>query len=131
MAKYRQNRINEAVAHEIGAILNDVKDPRVSGSFITVTSATVTPDLKYAKIYYSHINEADEKELKAGLKSATGYVRRELAQRLNLRITPELTFIRDEGAEKGNRIAELMHKVSLELDEIDRKNAGNGNGEEK
>ena len=62
MPKYRRNRINDAVSREICEILRDVKDPRISDSFVTVTGADVTADLKYAKVFYSIIGEADEKE---------------------------------------------------------------------
>ena len=114
MPKYRRNRINDAVSREICEILRDVKDPRISDSFVTVTGADVTADLKYAKVFYSIIGEADEKELARGLKSAAPFIRRELAARLNLRITPELSFIRDTGTRHGAAIAELLHKISEE-----------------
>ena len=112
MPKYRRNRINDAVAREISEIIRDVKDPRISGAFITVTGADVTGDLKYAKIFYSIIGEADEKELSRGLKSASPFIRRELAVRLNLRMTPELNFVRDTGTRHGADIAELLHKIN-------------------
>ena len=114
MPKYRRNRINDAVSREICEILRDVKDPRISDSFVTVTGADVTADLKYAKVFYSIIGEADEKELARALKSASPFIRRELAARLNLRITPELSFIRDTGTRHGADIAELLHKISEE-----------------
>lgn len=111
MPKYRRNRINDAVAREVSEIIRDVKDPRISGAFVTVTGADVTGDLKYAKIFYSIIGEADEKELSRGLKSASPFIRRELAVRLNLRMTPELNFVRDTGTRHGADIAELLHKI--------------------
>ena len=114
MPKYRRNRINDAVSREICEILRDVKDPRISDSFVTVTGADVTADLKYAKVFYSIIGEADEKELARGLKSAAPFIRRELAARLNLRITPERSFFRDTGTRHGADIAELLHKISEE-----------------
>ncbi len=114
MPKYRRNRINDAVARETSEILRDIKDPRISSVMVTVTSADVTADLKYAKIFYSTLGEADEKELARGLKSAAPFVRRELASRLNLRITPELTFVRDEGVRYGADIAAILAKISSE-----------------
>lgn len=114
MPKYRRNRINDAVARELTEILRDVKDPRISGAFVTVTGADVTADLKYAKIFYSIIGETDEKELSRGLKSASPFIRRELAVRLNLRMTPELAFVRDTGTRHGADIAELLHRISEE-----------------
>jgi len=85
MAKYRRGRINDAVAAEAAVIVRDIKDPRLDGVMITITGADVTPDLKYAKIFYSVMGEADRKELNRGLRSASSFVRSRLAQSLNLR----------------------------------------------
>lgn len=105
MGKYRQHRVSDAARQEICDILRDVKDPRVSGAFLTVTSVEVTPDLKYAKVYYSTLSDnataEEEKELAAGLRSAAGFIRSQLAQRLNLRITPELSFYKDDSLRRG------------------------------
>lgn len=114
MPKYRRNRINDAVARELVEIIRGVKDPRVSEAFVTVTSADVTADLKFAKIFYSVIGECDEKELSRGLRSAEPYMRRELAHRLDLRMTPELSFVRDTGTQHGADIAQLLHDIALE-----------------
>lgn len=89
MAKYRKNKINAAFTEECAQILRDIKDPRVSGEMITVMSSDVSADLKFAKVYYSVYGECDDKELRKGLKSATPFIRSRLAERLNLRITPE------------------------------------------
>lgn len=113
MANYRRGRINDETVKEISQILRDVKDPRVSSAFISVIAADVTPDLKFAKIYYSVLT-GDAKEVAKGLASSTGYIRRCLAQRLNLRITPELKFIRDTTSENGAHISELLHKIDAE-----------------
>ena len=75
MANYRRGRVNEAVCNEVSQIMRDVKDSRLDGVMITVTGADVTPDLKYAKIYYSCIGEFDAKEVARGLKSASAFVR--------------------------------------------------------
>ena len=90
--------------------------------FISVTGAEVTPDLKFAKIYYSAMglkSEADKKEIAKGLKSSTGYIRRQVAQRLNLRITPELTFIEDTSITYGAHIAELLNGITYADDTED------------
>ena len=116
MGKYRRNRINEEMQKELMNILRGVKDPRVQDAFMSVTAVDVTPDLKYAKIYYSAL-QGDEKELKTGLKAATGYIRHELARTLNLRITPELTFLRDSSITYGAHIASILN--SLEISEPD------------
>lgn len=115
MAKYRRGRINDAVAAECAVIVRDIKDPRVADVFITVTGADVTADLKYAKIFYSVMGEYDEKELRTGLKHAAPFVRSRLAEKLDLRQTPELTFVLDEAVARGAHIAELLH--SIERDE--------------
>lgn len=115
MANYRRGRINDEMQRAMAEILRGVKDPRVSEAFISVTGAEVTPDLKFAKIYYSAMglkSEADKKEIAKGLKSSTGYIRRQVAQRLNLRITPELTFIEDTSITYGAHIAELLNGIT-------------------
>ncbi len=116
MANYRQNRINDQMAKELADILRTVKDYRVANTFVSITAVDCTKDLKYAKIYFSAIGgNADPKEVRRGLMSAAGYIRTALAQRLNLRITPELTFLYDESVTHGAKIAQLLHEVEAEL----------------
>ena len=116
MGKYRIGRINEEMRKELMNIMRNVKDPRVQNAFLSITAAEVTPDLKYAKIYYSFLY-GEEKEVKAGLKAASGYIRRELARTLNLRITPELSFLRDNSIAYGAHIASVLN--DLEISEPD------------
>ena len=130
MAKHRRGRINDETVKEIAQILRDVKDPRVSSAFISVIAADVTPDLKFAKIYYSVLT-GDPKEVAKGLSSSTGYIRRCLAQKLNLRITPELTFIRDTTSEHGAHISELLHKIEQERPAASEENAENTEKEDE
>ena len=120
MAKYRRGRINEEIQKEMTSILRRVKDPRVSDAFISVTAADCTADLKYAKIYYSALS-GDKKEVAQGLKAATGFIRRELARTLNLRITPELTFLADSSISYGAHIASILEglEITPEEDEED------------
>ena len=118
MAKYRQGRINEEIQREMTSILRRVKDPRVSDAFISVTAADCTPDLKYAKIYYSALR-GDAKEIAKGLKAATGFIRRELARSLNLRITPELTFLADSSISYGAHIASILEGLEISPEEDD------------
>ena len=125
MAKHRRGRINDETVKEIAQILREVKDPRVSSAFISVIAADVTPDLKFAKIYYSVLT-GDPKEVARGLASSTGYIRRSLAQKLNLRITPELTFVRDSSSEHGAHISELLHKIESERAEREESEDGDG-----
>ena len=116
MAKYRRGRINEEIQKEMTVILRKVKDPRVSDAFISVTAADCTPDLKYAKIYYSALS-GDKKEIAKGLKAATGFIRRELASSLNLRITPELTFLPDDSVAYGAHIAKVLSTLDISPEE--------------
>lgn len=121
MPKYRRNRINESVTEEISAILREVKDPRVAGAMLTITGSDVTADLKFAKIYYSVYGEftgEEEKELKKGLRSVSSFIRSQLAQRLNLRITPELSFVKDNGVKHGADIAAILKTLETERSDI-------------
>lgn len=115
MAKYRQDRINDAVLRETADILRLIKDPRVRDAFVSITAADVTPDLKFAKIYYSHLR-GDAKEVARGLSSSSGFIRRELSARLNLRITPELTFIADKSLAHGAHIASILSHIEFSDD---------------
>ena len=107
---HHTDRVNEEIARELMYILKDVKDPRVSKCFISITRTETTQDLKYCKVHYSVMN-GDVKEVKAGIKSALGFIRRELSLRLKLRNTPELNFVFDEGLEHGARIAEILKNI--------------------
>ena len=112
MANYRRGRINDEMQKMLAEILREVKDPRVSEAFISVTGADVTPDLKYAKVYYSAL-QGDKKEVKAGLKSSAGFIRRQVAQRMNLRATPEFTFVEDESIAYGARISGILNSITI------------------
>ena len=109
MGKYRRGRINDAVAEELAVALRDVREPKVIDNFVSITRADVTPDLRNATIYFSCIG--DTKEAEAGLKKCTGMLRHHLAVTLNLRITPELHFVKDGSIEHGARIAKLLDEV--------------------
>lgn len=116
MAKYRRDRINDEMRREMMEILRRVKDPRVQDAFVSVTAVDCTADLKYAKIYYSALR-GDEKELAKGLKAAAGFIRRELAAGLNLRITPELTFVRDNSITYGAHISSILNTLDISDEE--------------
>lgn len=116
MANYRRGRINDEMQKELMVILRSVKDPRVSDAFVSVTAVDTTPDLKYAKVYYSCLS-GDKKDVQKGLKQASGYMRSQLARTLNLRMTPELTFIEDASVEHGARIAKILENIEFH-DEI-------------
>ena len=112
MAKYRQGRINDAVAQEMAIALRDVRDPRIVSNMVSVTRADVTKDLKIAKVYFSCMG--DQGEAKRALSGAAGLFRRHLALALNLRITPELVFVPDGSIEHGARISELLQQIGAE-----------------
>ena len=117
MAKYRQNRINDAVKQEMAQILRDVKDPRIAGCLVSITAAEVSPDLKFAKIFFSVLGE-DKNEVLKALKGASGFFRSELARRINLRITPQLTFEYDGSMEYGANISGILKTLDIKpLDE--------------
>ena len=109
MAKYRRGRINDAVAQELAIALGEVREPKVINNFISITRAEVAPDLKFATIYVSCIG--DTAEAGEGLKKCTGMLRHHLAVTLNLRITPELRFIKDGSIEHGARIAKKLEEI--------------------
>ncbi|MBQ7318882.1 MAG: 30S ribosome-binding factor RbfA [Clostridia bacterium] len=113
MANYRRGRINDEMVKEVAQVLREVKDPRVRDAFVSITGAEVTPDLKYAKIYYSALS-GDDKEISRGLKAAAVFIRGALARRMNLRITPELTFIRDTSIAYGAHISSLLNQIESE-----------------
>ena len=112
MAKHRIGRINDEMQKEIAVALRDVKDPRVSSAFISITAVETTPDLKFAKVFYSVLS-GDKKEIAKGLKSSAGYLRRQLAQKMNLRMTPELTFCEDHSIEHGAHISKLLEGIEF------------------
>ena len=107
---YHSSRINEQITKELTEILRTVKDPRVSGAFISIIRADTSGDLKFSKVHYSILG-SDENEVKKGLVSASGFIRHELAERLNLRTTPELTFIHDNSIEHGANIAKILNDL--------------------
>ena len=116
MANYRRGRINDAVAQELAIALGSVREPKVANNFVSITRAEGAPDLKYAKVYYSSLM-GDKKEVAKGLKSSAGYISRELAQRLNLRMTPELTFFEDHSIEHGAHISKLLNGIEITPEE--------------
>ena len=112
MASNRISRINEEIQRQISADIRRLKDPRVSGSgMVSVTRVDTTVDLRYAKIYVSVLDKSQEKDVLKGLKSAGGFLRRELGSALGLRYTPELIFEADDSIAYGAHILEVMHDV--------------------
>ena len=110
MAGNRINRINDEIQKELSALFRELKDPRVSQGMVSITRVDTTADLRYAKIYVSALDKGQEKEILKGLKSASGYLRRELGHTLQLRYTPELQFVGDDSIQHGAHILELLRK---------------------
>ena len=114
----RQEKINEQTQRELNDIIRTVKDYRITGVLVNITAARVSKDLSAAKIYYSAIpknkTQIDVKEINDGLVSASGYIRSELAKRLNLRITPKLVFEFDNTVEKAMNIERVLKEIDDE-----------------
>ena len=111
----RFHRIDEELKKEISQIINyELKNPNVTG-LISVTKAHVTKDLKYAKVYVSILNAKNIKETLAGLKKSSGYIRSEIAKRINLRITPEIIFELDDSIEYGAKIDTILKQIIKEV----------------
>ena len=108
----RQGRIDEEYRKELSQIISyELKEPSVTG-MISVTRVKVTPDLKYAKVSVSILNSKNVQDTLAGLKKSSGYLRSELAKRINLRNTPELVFELDESLEYGAKIENIINELN-------------------
>ena len=113
MASNRIGRINEEIQRELSALLRTVKDPRLQGGLFTVTHVDTTSDLRYAKVYISALDKNQEKDMMRGLRSASGYLRRELGAALKLRYTPELQFVADDSIAQGAHILEMLRDPTV------------------
>ena len=115
MAHDRPQRVGQLIQEELGRLVTKgFKDPRIG--FITFTGVKVSPDLREAVVYWSMFgaDEAQHRETAAGLKAATGYIKRELGQVLGLRFMPNLRFVYDEAIDRGDRIDRLLREVQQE-----------------
>ena len=117
MASNRIGRINGEIQQELASLLRSVKDPRVAEAMLTVTHVDTTSDLRYARVYVSALNCEDEKGLLKGLKSAAGFLRRELGSKLSLRYTPELQFFVDDSIAYGAHILDLLSTLDIPKDD--------------
>lgn len=112
MAKDRINKINEEVRRELSNIVRELKDTRIP-MMTSIVAVRVTNDLSYAKVYVSVMgDEATQKKAIEGLKSASGFVRREIGHRLQLRHTPEFVFELDHSIEQGAHINQIIHDIN-------------------
>jgi len=121
----RSERVAEAIRRLAGEIIHtQLKDPRING-LVTVTRVEMAPDLKFAKIYYTTMCEDKKKKLLAcGLRSAKSYIRKRIAEELELRYAPNIALEIDETIEHSDRINEILHKLNKEAtDESNKKNS--------
>jgi len=112
---HRIERVGNLIRHEISELLQrQVKDPRL-GNFVTLTEVSVSPDLRYAKVFVSCMGSGEEKQqILSGLTAASGFLRNQLAKRLRLRHVPELSFHWDDSIERGAHLLQLIDKVSAD-----------------
>jgi len=116
MASNRIGRINEEIQKELASLLRNLKDPRVQDTMISITHVETTPDLRYAKVYVSFLEESKAQDALKGLKSAGGYLRRELGRALNLRYTPELNWALDDSITYGAKMLKLINSLEVNQD---------------
>ena len=117
MASNHIARINEDIRLCLASKLREVKDPRVNqGDLLSVVRTETTGDLRYCKVYLSVLGDVNEKEFKKGLKSCSGWLRRELGSSLSLRYTPELIFELDHSIEHGAHINDLISQLDIPED---------------
>ena len=113
MSNNRINRINEEIQKELSSLLRTVKDPRVQDTMISITRVETTPDLRCTKVYVSFLEEEKVKNAMAGLKSAGGYLRRELGHNLQLRYAPEIVWSLDDSITYGAKMLKLINSLEI------------------
>ena len=114
MSTTRPERVAEAIRKEISIMIHEeLKDPRIG--FTTITKVEITPDLRYAKIYYTVLgNDKEKKSTEIALKRAKGFIRGHMGDRLKLRVTPEITFKVDKSTEYADKMERLFDKIHEE-----------------
>ena len=117
MASNRINRINEEIQKELSSLLRNVKDPRVQDTMISITRVETTPDLRYTKVYVSFLQSEKSEEALKGLKSAAGFLRRQLGTNLKLRYAPEIVWALDDSITYGARMLNLINSLGVKADE--------------
>ena len=113
MPSNRIGRINEEIQRELSTLLRTLKDPRLQGGLLTITHVDTTSDLRWCKVYVSALDKSQEKEMLKGLKSAAGYLRRELGAAVQLRYTPQLEFIADDSIQHGAHILQMLRDPNV------------------
>ena len=117
MASNRIHLINEEIQKELSALLRTVKDPRVQDVMISITRVETTPDLRYTKVYVSFLQSEKADEAIKGLKSAAGYLRRQLGQNLQLRYAPQIVWALDDSITYGAKMLKLINSLEVKHDE--------------
>ena len=117
MASNRILLINEEIQKELSALLRTVKDPRVQDVMISITRVETTPDLRYTKVYVSFLQNEKADEAMKGLKSAAGYLRRQLGSNLKLRYAPEIVWALDDSITYGAKMLKLINSLEVKHDE--------------
>ncbi len=111
----RMNKIDEELKKEISNIISlELKNPHLTG-LISVTKVKTTPDLRFARVYVTMINEKSKKENLSILKQSSGYIRSAIARKINLRYTPELIFEFDDSIEYGSKIDEILKDITKDM----------------
>ena len=117
MASNRILLINEEIQKELSALLRTVKDPRVQDVMISITRVETTPDLRYTKVYVSFLQAEKADDAMKGLKSAAGYLRRQLGANLKLRYSPEIVWALDDSITYGAKMLKLINSLGVKQDE--------------
>ena len=116
----RKEKVQDAIQKEVSNILaNELKDPRLG--FVTVTGVEISPDLRYAKVFYSVLGkEEDHKKSQVALDSAIKFIRKLVAERIQLRFAPEIVFKEDKSSEYSSRIQEVLDEIK-QIDDAKKK----------
>lgn len=119
MASNRIGRINDAIQQTLSGDIRNLKDPRVQNTMISITRVETTQDLRYAKVYVSFLEADRAADAMKGLRSASGYLRRELGKVLQLRYTPELQWVLDDSITYGAHMLEIIHSLEVSDEQSD------------
>lgn len=112
----RLDRVNEELKKTISHVIEfELQNSKITG-MISVTKVKITPDFRYAKIYVSMLNSKSECKALEGLKESSGYIRSQIAKKINLRVTPELSFEKDDSMEYGEKIDKILKEINHKED---------------
>ena len=117
MASNRINRINEEIQKELSSLIRNLKDPRIQNTMISITRVETTPDLRYTKVYVSFLQSEKAEGAMKGLKSAAGYLRRQLGTNLKLRYAPEIVWALDDSITYGAKMLSLINSLGVTHDD--------------